>query len=53
MGYIFFAFLVKTIMKERQVAYQIHWHALGNLYGEHLSLKSMQVNPLHIHIHAV
>lgn len=40
-------------MKEGQVAYQIHWYALGNLYDEHLSLKSMQVNPLYIHMHAV
>lgn len=40
-------------MKEGQVAYQIHWHALGNLYGKHLSFKSIQVNPHHTHMHAL
>lgn len=48
-----FAFLIKTILKEGQVAYQIHQCALGNLYGECLSLKSMQVNPLYIYLHAI
>lgn len=40
-------------MKEREVSYQIHWYALGNFYGEHLSLKCMQMSPLSIHLHTV
>lgn len=40
-------------MKEGQVAYQIHWYALGNLYGKHLSFKSIQVNPHLTHMHAL
>lgn len=53
-GMFFFrAFPVKTIVKEGQVAYQIRWCALGNVYGEYLSLKSMRENPLHAHVHTV